>query len=168
MFRPISIGSIPSLCIMLASGPLITSPSLATVVSSLIDTFPASTPAFTPSCANSEMTGPGVNGVGPAVSTMSNGASWPAFAGAGVLLFFIVLYSANGFSFVNISAGIPFRLSMSFSPFSSFSSFSPSFNSVFLVITSSIFPRSCFFIFSRLLAGSPSMLTIPMIGYFLP
>ncbi len=37
------------------------------------------------------MTGPGENGVAPALTVMSFGAIWPAFAGAGDLFFLMFL-----------------------------------------------------------------------------
>lgn len=76
---------------MLAALSLMTCPSLTMTFGSLIATLPPSTPAFMPSCANSEITGPGANGVGPAGIVMSVGAVCPGLAAAGDLFFFNVL-----------------------------------------------------------------------------
>ena len=70
-------------------------------------TLPFSTPTSRPADPNSEITGPGAKGVGPAGTITSLGAICPAFAGAGVLLFCSAFDNLKGLSRVKINAGIP-------------------------------------------------------------
>src|SRR3990167_2987692 len=85
----------------------IISPSLATVVSWITSSFPAFTLVLIPTAANSEIIGPGAKLVGPAFTTMSRGAVWPAFAGASDLFLSISSLRAKGLSLVKSKAGIP-------------------------------------------------------------
>jgi len=68
---PISMGSMLSLVSMVAKPALISSPSFAARVSSLMVTFPSWMVALMPRLPSSPMTGPGLKGVGPAGTKIS-------------------------------------------------------------------------------------------------
>ncbi len=119
--RPTSIGSIPSLNNNDDISVDISSPSLTNTLSAIISIFPASTFVFNPKFPNSEIIGPGANGVGPALISISFGAICPAFAAAFDLFFCKIENNLKGFSFDKSNAGIPFMCSSNTSiPFLSF------------------------------------------------
>ncbi len=83
--RPISIGSIPSLASISASFASIASPSLTTILSSVMTIFPPSILHGIPTPFRSPSTGPAGNGVSPFLTRISSGARSPPFAGADIL-----------------------------------------------------------------------------------
>ena len=141
MSKPISIGFISSLVRIAARAELISSPCLATMQSSLIAIFPASTAVLILNALSSPIIGPGIKGVVPALTTISLGAICPAFAGAGDFDSLTILYILKGFSFVNKRAGIPLRNSVNFEIpflFCSTSSKAIFINLLFVIIISAI------------------------------
>ena len=164
--RPTFIGSTPNLTSIPAIAALTLFPFFTTTASLLTTILPFSIAVFMPADASSLITGPGLNGVGPALTMISFGATWPCFAGAVDMLLFKVFASLNGSSFVNNNAGIPIRyFFISSMPFLlSFTLSRTIFINLLLVILITTLPLSCPLIFCSWAVGRFSISTTPITG----